>query len=65
MKPLITASNEGHVRMVKLLLDKGADVNLSDQVGMLLCFSIYYTCFNLVLHGQNVCDTRQTSLQLV
>ena len=43
MKPLITASDEGYVRMVKLLLDKGADVNLSDQVCMLLCLCIYYT----------------------
>jgi len=32
MKPLITASEEGHVRMVELLLANEADANLSDQV---------------------------------
>ena len=32
MKSLITASEEGQLRMVELLLDNGADANLSDQV---------------------------------
>ena len=32
MKPLITASEEGHVRLVELLLANGADANMCDQV---------------------------------
>ena len=28
------ASQEGHVTVVRILLDKGADVNLCDKVGM-------------------------------
>ena len=32
MKPLITASEEGHVKLVELLLASGADANLTDQV---------------------------------
>ena len=37
MKPLITASEEGHVRMVELLLANEADANLSDQVCVCVC----------------------------
>ena len=32
MKSLITACEGGHLRMVELLLDNGADANLPDQV---------------------------------
>ncbi len=32
--PLCIASQEGHADVVKALLDKGADVEAKDQVGM-------------------------------
>lgn len=32
-KPLIAASSAGYEAMVQLLLDKGADINIMDQVG--------------------------------
>ena len=32
-KPLIAASGAGYEAMVQLLLDKGADINIMDQVG--------------------------------
>lgn len=33
-KPLIAASGAGYEAMVQLLLDKGADINITDQVGL-------------------------------
>ena len=49
MKPLITASEQGHVSLVELLLANGADANLTDQVcvfaaaAMLLIYDIIMT----------------------
>ena len=44
MKPLITASEEGHVRMVELLLANGADANMCDQVCVCVCVCVCCSC---------------------
>jgi len=38
MTPLIVAAQNNHLELVKMLIDKGADLNAGDEVGY------YYTC---------------------
>ena len=42
--PLIIAAQEGHVDIVKLLVESGADLNDRTEVCMCVCVSIFTTC---------------------
>ena len=50
MTPLFVAANEGSPRMVKALLDKGADPNATDDVNNLTMFYYFSSSVYLFIH---------------
>ena len=49
MKPLIIACTEGFERLVILLLENNADVNIQDHVSYCMCYIVMCMC--TCMHG--------------